>query len=287
MDNIDLSIIIVSWNVKDLLLQCLCSIYQNQNNLFLEVIVVDNASSDSSQETVKQKFPQVILITNNQNKGFAQACNQGIEKSQGRYLLFLNPDTQVSSTTFDNYLQRAKIISQLGVLGCKLLNSDNTIQPSVRHFPRFWLTLGLLLKLHLIFPTILKYYEAFDFDYQKEQEVDQVMGAAFLVPKNVIERVGNFDPHFFLWLEEVDFCWRCKNADFKVVYTPYAEIFHKKGQSFGQLLPYQRQKQFIKSMLYFSKKHKPNYQYLILWLIRPISLFLSWIQTKLKIKMNY
>lgn len=287
MDNIELSIIIVSWNVKKLLSECLRSIFLHQEGLNLQVIVIDNASIDSSQKMIKKDFNQVELIINKKNLGFAKAINQGLKLAQGQFILLLNPDTKILLKSLKRYLQIAKEILNLGVLGAHLLNPDQTNQLSIRCFPQFWSTLGLLLKLHIIFPKILNHYEPKDFDYNKQQEVDQVMGAAFLIPKSAIERVGLFDKHFFLWLEEVDYCYRVKQIGLKIIYAPEPRIIHHRAQSFSQVLPINRQKQFIKSMIYFFKKHKPKWQYICLLIIKPFSIFLSWLQTKLKLKMHY
>ena len=172
-------------------------------------------------------------------------------------------------------------------MGCQLLNPDKSLQSSVRRYPTLLNALTLFLKMHILFPSLLNKYLCKNFDYQKEQAVEQVMGAVFLVPGQAMKKVGTFDNRFHLWFEEVDFCQRCKKAGLKVIYTPRAKIIHVKAQSFSQILPYKRQKQFVDSLMLYFLKYQPKWQAFILWLFIPISLFLAWVQTKFKLKTNY
>ena len=264
----DISIIIVSWNVRDLLKKCLASIFRFAPDFAFEVIVVDNASADGTVEMARADYPNVRLIANKKNLGFAKANNQGIAQAKGEYVLLLNPDTEFIEDALSACVAKMGSDKTIGVLGCQLLNSDKTIQPSVRAFPRVRDIIVILLKLHKLFPSLLNKYLAKDFDYMESNphsnplpfrerglyEVDQVMGAFFLVRRKVFDQIGLLDEKFFIWFEEVDFCRRAKQAGWNVAYYPGARIIHHGGQSFVKADTWRKQKWFFKSaLLYFMK----------------------------------
>jgi len=258
--NPELSIIIVSWNVKELLEKCLKSIYKYKTDLFLEIIVVDNASTDKTIEMIKKNFPKVKLIINDINKGFAKANNQGILASQGEFILLLNPDTEIIKNSLEKMMDFMKKHYQAGIAGCKHLNSDWTIQPSVRRFPNFWSLFFIFTKMAKIFPQIptIYYYLAKDLNLKIAQPVDQVAGSFFLMRRKVIDEIGLFDENFFIWFEEVDYCLRAKKAGWQIWYNPEAEIIHYGGKSFNQILTFKKQKMFFKSAKYYLQKHGPK-----------------------------
>ena len=231
-----LSIIIVSWNVKDLLRQCLQSIAENKGNIDLEVWVVDNDSQDQTVEMIKQEFPWINLIANNKNLGFAKANNLAINKANGQYLLLLNPDTKIFPDTLEKSLAFIESHPECGALGCKMLYPNGTIQPSIRRFPNWLVIFLILIKIPKIFPNlkIFKRYLAEDFDYNKTQTAEQIMGAFMLIPRSVFNKVGILDEKFFNWFEEVDFCRRIWQAKYKIYYFAEAQIIHYGGQSFSQ-----------------------------------------------------
>ena len=273
MKQVDLTIIIVGWKVKNYLKECLSSIYaENLKNSF-EVIVVDNSSCDNTVEMVVEDFPQANIISNLRNRGFASACNQGIKQAQGRYVLLLNPDTIVLNNALDKIVDYMDKNTQAGIAGCQLLNGDDSVQPSVRRFPKFTDHLIMMFKLHHIIK--LKSYLMMDFDYQKEQEVDQVMGAFFMIRKEVIDKIGLLDKKYRAWFEEVDYCFRAKKAGFKVLYTPICQIIHFGGQSFARSFRIRSQWTFCKSRLRFIKKNRNWLSFIIVLLLTPFSLFFS------------
>lgn len=276
-----LSIIIVSWNVKDYLQQCLQSIYQYTHDISFEVIVVDNASSDGSADMVAQQFPQVHLICNAANRGFGYANNQGYKIATGEYVLFLNDDTAIHDNIFPTLIQRFKDYhdsrEKIGMLGCKLLNPDGTQQDSVRKFPTVLGQTAILLKLHHSFPRLIASYMQTDFNYEHEQRVDQIMGAFMLAPRAVLEQVGIFDEQFFNWFEEVDLQKRITQAGYDILYTPSVSCTHIKGPSFAQLRKPMAQKIFNASMRYYFRKHHSMLAYLWLCAIQPISVLLSYV----------
>jgi len=272
---IDLSIIIVSWNVKDLLREALKSLFGNEQNLEFEVIVIDNASNDGSAVMVEKEFPQVKLKANEKNRGFAKACNQGADLAMGEYLLFLNDDTVVFQETLKKCVDYFKSHEEVGVLGCSIKNADGTQQESVRSFPSLYNQLVILLKLHNFFPQLINKYIMRDFDYSKTCEVDQVMGAFFLTKKDIFNKQKGFDENYFIWYEEVDFCYQIKKSGLKVVYYSEAKIIHHGGASFKQLRALPEQMLLNRSMKYFFKKNKPRWQYWLIFLFAPVSLWLA------------
>jgi len=232
-----LSIIIVNWNVSELLYKTLKAIVKNPPTTEnYEVIVIDNKSSDNSCEMVKKYFPKTILIENKENKGFGSANNQGLSIAKGSVILFLNPDTEVQAGALDLYIEKLNSSKEIGAMGVKLLNNDKSIQPSCKRFPDLDTVVYNSFFFDVLFPKskVFGGYEMSWFDYNQEIEVDQPMGAALGVRKDVLDKVGWFDENFFMYFEEVDLCFRVKKAGFKIVYYPQAEIIHHGGRSTSQ-----------------------------------------------------
>lgn len=273
----DVSIIIVSWRVRNFLKRCLETIYHETQGVSFEVFVVDNNSPDGTVEMVRTDFPRVQLIANNSNVGFSRANNQAIKKAHGRFVLLLNPDTEIKDNAIGEMVTFMSSSAEVGISGCQMLNADESIQPSVRHFPTFCAMAMLMLKLHHVFPRAraMRHYLASDFDYTRQQPVDQVMGAFLMIRSEVIKRIGLLDEHFYIWFEEVDFCERAKEAGFVVMYVPQAQVMHHFGQSFKQLVSIRKQRIFNQSLEYYFKKHRSGWAYYGLLIIHPISLLLA------------
>ena len=259
---IDLSIVIVSWNVKSLLKKCLESIKRNQDNLKLEVFVIDNASTDGTVEMAKEDFVStkktlIEFVANKTNVGFAVASNQGILRSAGRYVLLLNPDTEILNNALKKAVDFLDQNPRAGVLGCRHLNPDWTLQPSVRRLPKLWPIILILTKLAKIIPNLksLNYYLAKDFDYKINQPAAQVAGSFFMVRRETSEEIGILDENFFIWFEEVDFCQRALEASWQIWYNRDAEIIHYGGQSFAQVMSWKKQLMFCKSAIHYFQKH--------------------------------
>ncbi|MFA6526680.1 MAG: glycosyltransferase family 2 protein [Candidatus Buchananbacteria bacterium] len=262
MDKIDVSIVIVSWKVRELLNKCLESINSSRGDLQLEIFVVDNASNDGTVEMVKHDFPDVILIANHENAGFAKANNSALKRARGEYVLLLNPDTEIQNDTLIKSLEYMKRHSLCGALGLKMIYPDGRLQPSVRRFPKLRPIILMLLKIPKILPNLksIENYLAKDFDYGREQTVDQIMGAYMFIPKAVLDKVGHLDERFFIWFEEVDFCRRLKSAGYEVRYFPDISIIHHGGKSFAQQALISNQKMFFMSALkYFLKYAGKNH----------------------------
>lgn len=248
------SIVIVSWNVKEFLQKCLESIYRESKDFDFEIFVVDNDSRDGSAEMVSAKFPEIKLIANKENFGFAKANNIAIRKSSGDFVLLLNPDTELVNNPIKKMIDFLKQNPEIGILGPKLLNADKTWQPSVRRSPNIWNQLAIIFKFPHLFPKILNNYLMRDFDGQTARETDQVMGAAFMIRREVINKIGLLDECYFIWFEEVDYCRAAKKAGFKVYYWPGAEIIHHGGESFAKLSTFNKQIKYLKSVVkYFLK----------------------------------
>lgn len=269
----DLSVIIVSWRVKELLAQCLESIFKETHDLDFEVMVIDNDSGDGTAEMVKNNFPAVQLVASQINLGFARAANLGLRRAKGRFLLLLNPDTKLIDNSLKKSVDFMKEHSDIGVMGCRLLNRDLTLQPSVRRFPRLLDHLLMVLKLHHFFP--LKRYLALDFDYGKTREADQVMGAFFIVSRLAFSQIGFLDEKYYIWFEEVDYCQRAKKAGLAVSYYPEAKIIHYGSQSFKQVFTLKNNWIFSRSRLRYIKKHQGILAYLVILILTPVGLLLS------------
>ncbi len=261
---IDLSIVIVNWNTRQLLQQCLQSIYQHAGAVALEVIVVDNASSDGSAQMVTEQFPKVQLIANSGNAGYVRANNQGIAASTGRHVLLLNADTIIRPRVLSGMVAVMNSQPRLGILGPQLRNPDDSIQQSVRRFPRLIDNIIILTKLHNFWPRLLHRYLCHDFDYTAAASVDQVMGAAMLIRRDVLEQIGPLDSGLWSWYEDVDYCYRAKAAGWQVGFWPGGQIMHYKGQSFAQQLPLKKQRWLTRSMSYYTRKHLGLSAWLIL-----------------------
>ncbi len=251
-----LSIIIVSWNVKDDVLACLSSLRQNPLSPPFEQIVIDNNSSDGTADFVKQNYPEVTLIANQDNLGFAKANNQGIALAAGRYVLLLNPDTIVHPGSLDILVKFLDDNPDVGACGPKLLNNDGSPQASVRRFPTFRGVLysHTVCRLLGLFRTQHREWMMRDFGYDKQTDVDQIMGAAMMVRNSAIEEVGHLDGDFFMYFEEVDWCYRIKQAGWRIVFLPDAVLTHLGGRSSSQA-PLKRI-MMLKSLLAFFRKHR-------------------------------
>jgi len=264
MGRIDVTVIVVSWNTCDILHNCLTAIYNETRDVTFEVIVVDNASTDGSAQMVMSEFPQVHLIMNSKNVGYAGANNQGIAKAHGRYVLLLNSDTFVLDNAIGKIVPFADNHPEAAVVGCRILNHDRTDQGSCFRFPSI-----LNLLLQAMFLARLCPHNKFLgremmgwFDWGTVWEVDVVVGCFMLVRHEAIEQVGVMDSTYFMYAEETDWCWRFKEHGWKILFSPDAEIIHLYGQSSRQVKP-QMILQESSSILKFIQKNRSNLYYTI------------------------
>jgi GT2 family glycosyltransferase len=253
---VDLSIIIVSWNVRSLLQTCLKSVEVEQGALRLEIIVVDSGSDDGSPEMVREQFPQVHLIVREDNVGFPLGNNIGLAEANGRYLLLLNPDTEVVGDALSRMVGYLDGNPDVGVVGGQLLNPDNTVQSSRRRFPTVATAFFESTWFQPFAPKgILRRYYAEDIDDGETADVDWVKGACLMTRKTILDEVGPLDADYFMYSEELDWCKRIKMAGWRVVYFPEAKIIHYEGKSSEQAVT-ARHINFQRAKLrYFHKYH--------------------------------
>ena len=259
----DLSIIIVNWNTKKLLLQCLESVYQTIKRIEMEemeVFVVDNGSIDGSIAATKERFPEVKFIQNEMNLGFARANNQALNLAKGRYLLLLNPDTQVKNGAIERLISFMDIHPEAGGVGAQLLNSDGSRQNSIANFPSLPTELLNKSLLRWLFP---KAFPGKERNYLEPIEVDSVIGACMIIRRDAIEQVGLLDEDYFLFLEETDWCYRIKGAGWKIYHVPQAEIYHFQGKGV-EVEKKKARVEYYHSRYHFFKKNKGRLQWLIL-----------------------
>jgi N-acetylglucosaminyl-diphospho-decaprenol L-rhamnosyltransferase len=266
----DLSIVTVNWKVADLVGELLGSVAANREGLEVEVYVVDNDSRDHIEDVIakfraRSDVP-VTLIRNDRNLGFAKANNQAIRRCSGRIVALLNPDTRVTKGGLKRMMEWMAARPDVGIAGPKLLNPDGSLQESVRRFPRLLDQALILLKLQHVWPSAppFRKYLAKDFVYDKEQDVDQLMGAALFIRRKVFESIGLLDERFFIWFEEVDFCKRAKEAGWGVVYVPSVQVIHHGGASFAQAMTLKKQRYFTSSMGKYFRKHRGTWTMVVL-----------------------
>jgi hypothetical protein len=253
--DVDLSIIIVSWNVRDLLRECLRSIENGRAALQIEVIVVDSASSDGSASTIATEFPWVTLLPQSANVGFPRGNNIGLSKAQGRNLLLLNPDTELIADALPRMVAYLDADPSIGALGPQLLNPDATVQSSRRRFPTLATGFFESTWLEGFAPWVVRRYRALDLPDNTLADVDWVIGACIMVPKIVYETVGGMDEAYFMYSEELDWCRRIKSNGWRVVYYPEAQVKHHYGKSSEQAIT-SRHINFQRAKLrYFRKYH--------------------------------
>lgn len=272
---VDVSICIVNWNAKEYLDRCLRSIQETVPPIRFETIVVDNASGDGSQESVKKNHPDVILIENTENLGFAAANNQALEKAKGETVFLLNPDSELLPGCLEKLRKALKKYPAAAVVAPKLLNTDKSLQRSVRRFPTYKTVLYryTFLKKLGIFAKDEARNKMDDFEFDRELPVEQPAGAALLIRKEVLDKVGWMDPAFFLFYEEVDLCRRIKQRGHEILFIPGARMIHHQGKSRQK----NRRQIFlptVKSMFYyFNKNHGERTTRLFKWVFKPLFVF--------------
>jgi len=258
---LELSIIIVNYNVKEFLQNLLHSIEKASSNIVKEIIVVDNASDDGSVEVIKEKFPSVKLLENKINVGFGRANNQGLAIAKGKYFLFINPDCIVSEDTLDKMISFFESHPDCGLAGCKILNSDGTLQLACRRsFPGPWTSFTKVTGLSNIFSSsrIFARYNLTYLDENKTYEVDAVSGSFMMIRKEVYQKTGGFDEQFFMYGEDLDLCYRVQKNDYKVFYVHSTQIIHYKGES-TKRSNLDETKLFYDAMHLFVKKHLSSF----------------------------
>ncbi|MDD2823020.1 MAG: glycosyltransferase family 2 protein [Candidatus Daviesbacteria bacterium] len=285
-----LSIVIVNYNSGNYLLSCLKSIEVNKGELDLDIWVVDSSSDDESFELAKKHFPNLNYISNKENVGFTKANNQALRKIENEYILILNPDTEVFSDTLSYMLNFLKQNENIGATTCKVELANNKLDwSSHRGFPT------PLASFFYYFLRNDKYYHLSDLNMSKTHEVDAVTGAFLLTRKSVLDKVGLFDEDYFMYGEDLDLCFRIKQAGYKIVFVPDVKIIHYKGVSSGikghsqQLTKANIESKtlafnsFYKTMKIFYKKNlSSRYPFFINWIVY-LGIDLKWILARRKL----
>ena len=274
-----LSICIVNWNTCDYLRECLTALTDYPpNGGDLEIIVVDNASTDGSAEMVRTEFPAVRLTASAANLGYAEGNNLALAQATGDALLLLNPDVIVHAESLTRAADFAASRPKLGAFGCRLVGTDGKTQPSLRSFPAPRPVLWEYLGLSRLFPKSYRFgaYRMTWFDYNSVIEADQPMGSFLWISRAAYEAAGGLDPQFPIFFNEVDWCWRAKrDFGFPIYYTPDVVVTHYGGGSTRQVKA-SMVRESHRSLLRFYDKHYPNLAPPVKWLLRTAVLLNEW-----------
>ncbi|HEV2472097.1 MAG TPA: glycosyltransferase family 2 protein, partial [Chthonomonadales bacterium] len=250
----DLSVVIVSYNTRELLRSCLLSLPGACDGLKYEAWVVDNASSDGSAGMVEAEFPKVRLIANSANVGFTRANNQALGQSEGRHVVILNPDTEPRPGALKLLVDYLDSHPEVGAVGPKLLNTDGSLQHNGRRFPTPWREfLGHTNLRRLSRERYDRELEYGRDDFDQEWETDEVSGACLMVRRAVMDQVGPLDEDFFMFYEETEWCWRIKRAGWRVRYVPQAQVVHHWMAAVRQQSRAMTARLFRSALIYYRK----------------------------------
>ncbi|HIB03706.1 MAG TPA: glycosyltransferase [Candidatus Marinimicrobia bacterium] len=255
--NLTVSVIIVNYNVKDYLANCLNSIQNSNYGGHVEIIVIDNSSYDGSVAMVRERFPAVRLIEHNSNMGFANGVNSGLKEATGDFILLLNPDTVIEEKTLSVLTDYMNSHPEVGICGPKILNADGSLQLACkRSFPMPWVALPKLLGLSRLFPKgkWTGRYNLTYLDPGQYHSVEAVSGSFMIMTRDVLETVGELDERFFMFGEDLDYCYRTIQAGYEIHYVPDTQIIHYKGESVKSA-PYDSVGWFYEAMDLFVNKH--------------------------------
>ncbi len=264
-----LSVCIVSLNTCSYLQDCLRSLAEN-TSVDYEVIITDNGSTDGTQAMLAAQFPRVRLVQNQQNEGYTRPMNQALQLGRGRFLAQLNPDTVILPGAFDTLIAFLEVTPQAGICGPKVLNRDYTLQkPCRRGEPRPWAVLSYFLGLATLFPKSPLFGE-YLMSYKDENEthtVAGVSGSCMLIRREVVHNIGYLDERFFAYQEDADYCFRARQAGWKVYYHPQARIVHFGGMGGSRVQPFRSIYEWHRSYyLYYRKNLAQDYFFLFNWL---------------------
>lgn len=247
----DFSIIIVNWNTRELLADCLESIAETAGSLNVELIVVDNDSTDGSQAMLQQQFPHVRLILNTENVGFATANNQAVRESSGRYVILLNPDTKILPGALQAQLDFIEQHPEAGVIGPMVLNPDLTLQSSCNPMPTLWREFWRLMFLDRLWPQSV--YQEETWDTTVAHRVEVIQGNCLVIRREALLKIGLLDEAFFMFTEEVDLCYRVLQQGWLIYWVPMGRIIHYGGQSTRQAFKKMFLELYRSKVLFFRK----------------------------------
>lgn len=270
----DVAFIIVTWNAKDLLLDCLASLYREVDSIDYEVLVIDNGSVDGTADAVKRRFDRVKIIENQKNLGFAAGNNQGLKAMSSRYAVLLNSDTIVLKGTFKRLAAFMDEQPDVAVVGPQLINKDGSKQNCFHNFPSLITEIFGLGLLKSLFP---RRYPGKRRNYTEPLEVDAILGACLMVRREVIEKIGLMDEGYFFFLEETDWCYRMKRDGWNIYHIPDTKIIHLHGESTKKKLPVQTWIEYYRSNYRFFKKNRGIWPLILLIFFKFIRLNISFI----------
>lgn len=255
--SVDVSIIVLNYNTCRLTMDCLRSVYDSKTKFFYEIILIDNNSRDDSVERISREFPDVMLIANSENVGFARANNQGMEVASGRYVLLLNSDTVVRRDTLETMVSFMDSRPDLGASGCKVILPDGSLDKACkRGFPTPSASFYYAFGFSKLFPDRPRFngYQLGYLDPDRDYPVDCLVGAFMLLRRKTIDQVGGLDEDFFMYGEDLDWCFRIKEAGWGIYYYPQTSIVHLKGGS-ARRRPFKIVYEFHRAMILFHRKH--------------------------------
>ncbi|MEA2014419.1 MAG: glycosyltransferase family 2 protein [Thermodesulfobacteriota bacterium] len=270
----DITIVIVNWKTRELLRDCLKSIYKTVQNITFEVIVVDNASQDDSVAMLEEEFPDVRIIENSKNRGFAAANNQAFAVMNGRYALLLNTDTVLTEDAVHELFAFMENHNDTAMAGGQLLNRDGSRQNSIANFPTVLTLLANTSLLEYLFP---RRFPSKRYAHKEPLEVESVIGACLIVRKKAMDEVGMFDERYFFFLEETDWAYQMRVAGWKIYHVPSACIYHLQGQSVGRNV--RSRVEFYRSRYKFFNKWKSRPYNAAVSLVVFIRLTVNWLLT--------
>ena len=258
---VDVSIVIVSYNVRDVLKACLESITRQDAGLTVQTIVVDNASADDSVAMVRDAFPDTLLVESDRNLGFSGANNVGLKHATGRHILLLNPDTQMEPDVLSRMIEYIDANPEVGMLSCKLITADGSLDLACRRsFPSLWDGFCRASGLSKAFPRsrLFARYNLTYLDEDQTCEVEAVNGAFMFVRREALDNVGPLDEDYFMYIEDLDWCYRFRQAGWKIVYHPAATTLHLKGQSANRRSSAMIRELFNSMDLFYRKHYFPR-----------------------------
>lgn len=279
MSSLVVSVVVVSYRCPDLLRRCLETVREGVAPHVAEVVVVDNHSQDGTVPMVRKLFRWVTLVASERNLGFAAGNNLGLTHTTAPYVVFLNPDTECMPGSLARLVEELRIHADLGMTAPRLLNSDGTLQRSIRALPTVPVSVLVLAKLYRLMrmlPAVRRYDRA-AFDYEESQDVEQPMGACMVTRRSVLEQVGAFDERFWMWFEEVDLCKRILAAGWQIRYVADARVVHAMGASSVQLHNVLRQRRYAASLITYFAKHQPGWRVAVLRVAAAVGLAASYV----------
>jgi len=260
MNGLDLSVIIVNWNTKELLLNCIESFYRTAKGLTSEIFIVDNGSVDGSADSVRRAFPEIELIENERNLGFARANNDALRRYKGRYALLLNTDVILTDGAVKALVRFMDRNPTVGIAGGQLINGDGSKQNSFDNFPSLVTEAVNKSLLRILFP---KKYPSKRVEYNDPIDVQSVIGACMIVRSQSIEEVGILDEDYFFFLEETDWCYRMQGKGWRVCHVPQARIVHLQGKTANTVRD-RAKIEYYRSLYRFFRKHKGVVEFVLL-----------------------